>query len=269
MSIKDVRESGLLEYYALGLLSDEEKATVHRLLEEHPVLKQDFYEIQRSIQEYAKLQGIVPNRDLREDIRDTIRKDGSKTPVKRSSPDDTSGKSDDGGKKSGGGFSGLLAGLLGILAAGALWYGTTTSNKLGELEDSMVVAEQECDSLTTELSRRLALYENVNGANIRTLNLTPTAGYQETNLLFHINEAEKRNFIQFKSLPVIAANQTFQLWSLKDGVDPIPLSTFDGSGDIVIPVDYEEGTGTYAITIEAEGGAQVPTLTRLIGTVGV
>ena len=103
----------------------------------------------------------------------------------------------------------------------------------------------------------------------RILNMTPTSGYPETQLLFHINTVDRQNFIQVQNLPGIAANQAFQLWSLKPGVDPIPLTVFKQGDDFIIPVDFEEGTGTYAITIEAEGGAQVPTLERLIGTVTV
>jgi len=47
------------------------------------------------------------------------------------------------------------------------------------------------------------------------------------------------------------------------------LTVFKKGDNYILPVDFEEGTQTYAITIEKAEGVQVPTLSRLIGTIGV
>ncbi|MBK8625039.1 MAG: anti-sigma factor [Saprospiraceae bacterium] len=66
----------------------------------------------------------------------------------------------------------------------------------------------------------------------------------------------------------IKSNQAFQLWSLKDGVDPMPLNVF-ADKNTIIPVDFIDQTATYAITIEPKGGSKSPSLDKLIGTMGV
>ena len=74
---------------------------------------------------------------------------------------------------------------------------------------------------------------------------------------------------QCRSLPAIASNESYQLWSMKPDQAPIPLTVFQGDEGVFIPVDYEENTGTYAITVESFGGVESPTLENLVATVGV
>ncbi len=74
--------------------------------------------------------------------------------------------------------------------------------------------------------------------------------------------------MQLISLPNITKDQVFQLWALRDGVDPMPLDIFADKNKI-IPVNYIDNTTTYAITIEPKGGSKSPSLDRLIGTMGV
>ena len=70
------------------------------------------------------------------------------------------------------------------------------------------------------------------------------------------------------NLPDIASDQAFQLWSLKDGADPMPLDVFADKNKI-IEVAFVDNTATYAITIEPKSGSKSPTLEKLIGTIGV
>jgi len=56
--------------------------------------------------------------------------------------------------------------------------------------------------------------------------MTPTAGYAGLAVYLHHNTVNKKNFLQLVNLPEITADQTFQLWSLKDGAAPMPLNIF-------------------------------------------
>ena len=113
------------------------------------------------------------------------------------------------------------------------------------------------------------MYDQISSKRNTPIFFAATDNYSETKLILHYNPSDRRNYIQVSNLPTLEAGQAFQLWSLKDGVDPIPLTVFSKEDGDLIPVDFEEGTGTYAITIEKAGGVDSPTLTRLIGTAGV
>lgn len=264
MTVKEIQESGLIEYYVLGLLSEKEIAQVRGYLEQFPELQNDYDDIQSAVQMYAKTNGVVPRKDFSKDITQYI-KSNSENKIKsdNSSNNKTSDK-----PKTSTPFK-LLSIVFGIATLGLIALFINKNNAFQELEKSKVILENECDSIQNEQANTLSLYESLNSEENNSLLFTPTENYQTTKLIFHNNKISKKNFIQIQNLPEINRDQAFQLWSLKDGVDPIPLTVFKNGGDYIVPVDFEEGTQTYAITIENESGAQVPTLTRLIGTVGV
>jgi len=272
VTVKEIRESGLLEYYVLGLLSEEEMLQVDRHLVDYPELKFDFLEIQKAVQAYAKAQGVVPKRNFEDDILRDIAENGAKDVVNPRSVNNQSPKANSSAqsKDNSGGMSGkigfLMLAAFGLLAA---WWGWNNSNQYKSAQKELSALQSECDSLGIVQNRQIEQYELLISEGNQSLKIAPTDNYQETDLLFHFNPVQKQNFIQISNMPSIAANQAFQLWSLKDGVDPIPLTVFKNGNDLLIPVDFEEGTGTYAITIEDEAGALSPTLTRLIGTITV
>jgi len=84
----------------------------------------------------------------------------------------------------------------------------------------------------------------------------------------YLDEKTKKNFIELKKMPSITSQQSYQLWSLKADVAPIPLTVFQGDENI-FEVAFEEGTGTYAITIEPLGGKESPSLENLVGTISI
>lgn len=271
MDINEIRQSGLIEYYVLGLLSEQDAQMVEGYLMQYPELQADYLEIQNTMQAYTKVQSIKPSAGLEQSALDLIRKSGDKTPVQTKSTKKNTNEASTLDKSSSSSFDWKSLALPALLAAALFfsWDGYNKGLEYDTLQEEYNLYKEDCESKQEEEERRRTIYANINSVNNKTIELTPTDGYQETNLLFHNNDVAETNYIQVKNLPEIAANQAFQLWSLKDGVDPIPLTVFKDGDDLVIPVDFEAGTGTYAITIEDEAGATVPTLTRLIGTIGV
>ena len=262
MNVKEIRESGLLEQYAMGVLSEQEVQKVEGYLTQFPELQKDYFEIQNALQVLATEKSVKPRASLEDELIQSILDD---SPVAKEEDAVKSKNVVDRNSNTWKVITGLLA-IGAIVATYFLWNMTTKyKNQTSEFNSYKL----ECDSVARTQQETLDLFNELNEKENRVLNMTPTDGYPETQLLFHFNSVQKKNYIQIQNLPSIAANQAFQLWSLKAGEDPIPLTVFKNEGSIIVPVDFEEGTGTYAITIEDEGGAQVPTLTRLIGTVGV
>lgn len=61
MNIAEVRESGLLELFAMGALDEAEMAQVNALLLKYPDLHQDLAEIEHSVFAYAQTQAVEPH----------------------------------------------------------------------------------------------------------------------------------------------------------------------------------------------------------------
>ena len=242
MSIKEIQESGLLEYYVLGLLSEQDVQKVEGYLVQYPQLQEEYLEIQKAMQAYASAQGITPKVGLEQKIISEVKANGSKTPVEASNTNQLSNSTNSGSDWKSFAVPALLAAALFFS-----WSAFKKGKQHEALQKEYKTYKENCESQQAASLQKQIIYANISTPNNRTLELTPTDGYKETNLLFHYNEVDKRNYIQIKNLPEIENNLAFQLWSLKDGVDPIPLTVFKAGDELIIPVDFEEGTGTYAI----------------------
>lgn len=252
-----IKESGLLELYALGELDLHDKAIVEAALAEHPSLREELHEIERAFMSYAFLQGKDAPPELRDKILENL--PAQQPPVAEGSPTTTSPAHRSSG------INPFLAGLL-LVALGALslYLWNSQQEYQRELEASRLAyttLEEECDRRNTQYA--LAL-----GGNSTILPFAATPNYQETRLYLSTNETSQTNYLNVQRLPAIAAGETFQLWSLGTQEDPIPLQTFDDSTDL-LEFDYVAGSQAYAITIEAAGGSTAPNLDRLIGVVEV
>ena len=219
-------------------------------------------EIQKSLHVYAAAQGVKPLKDLSTDVIKTI-KDNKGT------ENDHNPMSDRSSDQEGwfGGWKSLL--LSALIALGGLFFFLNVKGELDTLQKKYAVLQEDCDSISNSLHTRIDMYDQISSKRNTPIFFAATDNYSETKLILHYNPSDRRNYIQVYNLPTLEAGQAFQLWSLKDGVDPIPLTVFSKEDGDLIPVDFEEGTGTYAITIEKAGGVDSPTLTRLIGTAGV
>ncbi len=260
MDIREVRESGLLEQYVLGLLSEVEQKQVESYLSEYPELKSDIFSIQGALQKYAETYGIQPKPLLEGKILEEIRSRGG---ITNNSAIGDKTKSNNINL-----WSGLTV-LLGLVALGTLWYSYKLIDENKDLKSTIKETILACDSVDQINKTYIKYYESMLSFETTKLDFTPTKGYPEVGLKFYYNPTQKENFIQINNLPVIDSNHTFQLWSLKEGEAPIPLDLFTGQKGAVLPVKFIDGTKTYAITIEKAGGVESPTLDRLIGTVGV
>ncbi|GLR15739.1 anti-sigma factor [Portibacter lacus] len=262
MNIEEIRNSGLLESYIIGTLTENERAEVEKYVEQYPELKSELSQIERALRTYGEIKGVQPRKELKGEIIKSIT-------GKSVDPDV------DPPKKGFGPFffpSIILACLLG---ASLLW-GSNHANEAEELaaENNDLRSENtsyqlSCDSIADANAELEAILAIINNAGNRIVPMTATGNYASTTLYLHTNEALRKNYLQALVLPDISREQAFQLWSLKPNQDPIPLSVFSDSENQIFEVDFEDGTATYAITIEPAGGSQVPNLELLIGTMGV
>ncbi|MDF1698210.1 MAG: hypothetical protein P1U56_20345 [Saprospiraceae bacterium] len=265
MNIKEIRESGLLEQYAMGVLSEKEVGEVEEYLTRFPELKQEYLEIQNALQALANENPVQPRASLENEIIDAVLKESPPRPTQLDSSNvDMSYRN-----KPTSSIWKWLTGLFVFSTLMTFYFLRSANTKYVDQVNQFNAYKIECDSIARTQQESIEIFNQLNERNNTILNIQPTAAYPETQLLFHFNPIEKRNFIQIRNLPDIASNQAFQLWSLKPDLDPIPMNVFKLNGDFIIPVDFEDGTATYAITIEDEAGALVPTLDRLIGTIGV
>ena len=239
-------------------LTTAEKAEVEGYLKTYPELMTDLYEIGRSIE----LVAMSAARPAPPGLKDKILKDIRNTAPKDSPQTNTKVQS---------GFGALHA-IAALLGLGVLFFGYMFWQKntaLNTLQGDYTVLRDSCAQNTAELTSQLEIFRQLTFPDNKIIPFQATPGFASTDLYLHYNAVTKRNFIQVRNLPALAANQSFQLWSLKPDQSPAPLTVFDIPSNGLIEVAFEAGTDTYAITIEPKGGRETPTLENLIGTVSV
>lgn len=245
MTIKQIRQSGLLELYVLGDLDVHDNDSIKAHLVRFPELKIDLYEIENTFYLYAKAHAVSAPRDILQQVLNC----STLSPIHQLSSKRTT----------------IALGISSIIMAGIIIFQVNRNyNQDIFFQSERIALEQKCVENNQELEEKIAVYKAINHINNQVVNIQASEKYQETKMILNTNNETKRNFIQFQFLPPLNNNQSYQLWSLKNNVDPIPLDVFENATDIK-EVQYESGSNAYAITIEPKGGRKNPTLENLIG----
>lgn len=253
LSLTDIRDAGLLELYVIGELAPSQRQQVEEAIRTYPELKVELAEIEQALKHFAFAKTVPPAPSVLEKTLTAIHA-GPNPPVPPRSG---------GGSNLSGMFGALALGLASL--AGYFWF--QSSN----VETALVAAQTEleaCIAKQEDTRGPIALLEDLQRKDNQVVTISATEKYPETSIFIYNNPATERNYLALGELPELGPDESFQLWSLKADTDPIPLTVFDDS-ETIVPVSFEQGTGTYAITIERKGGAQTPNLTQLIGTFGM
>ena len=236
----------------MDMLTPAERADVETHLSTFPELRTDVREIESALHVYSNAAALKAPAGLKAKIMDALRDDFV-----------TDGRSGSGPWP----FLALLLGL-GLAVVGYLFWQRNSDNTV--LQSELTALRDTCSTREQNMTNELNQLRQLLAPGNRIIPFTATPGFaNNTNLYFHHNTATRRNFIQVRDLPPIADNQTFELWSLKTGQAPARMNLFDAPANGLVEVDFIDGTEIYAITIEPEGGVDSPTMTNLIGTVGV
>ncbi|MBC7883969.1 MAG: anti-sigma factor [Saprospiraceae bacterium] len=260
MDVKSYIESGILELYVLGQLSPEEEKDVQDKQAKYEEIRREIHEISLGLEKYGRLKGIKAPENVAGKLFEQL------------PPKSFDEKPPKGQKLSSDQNSGLKWNLLTslFLLISLLAFTLYLLEKFEHNTDILKYENSKkiCDSITTQQQQQFAVLQQINDPNNKIIDMTATPAYAGIVAYLHYNEADKKNFLQLVSLPDIGPDQVFQLWSLKDGADPMPLDIFKDKNNI-IEVAFIDQTLTYAITIEPAGGSKSPSLDKLIGTIGV
>lgn len=258
MTIKEIKESGMLELYVMNVLEGEELTQTEQALLQFPELKGDLNVIERALQAYAYASAVSPSSDLKQRILEAARK---KPPTTDGNSKDTKTK----GNSNSGFFTGLI-GLLSLLSAFFAYSWFSSNQEMQDMEQRHLIENRVCDSIQAASTQQYARYQDLTNPNNAIIANSEHPKYAETEIYFYHNPVDKKNYLQLSSLPPIDNNtQSYQLWSIIGDNPPRPLDVFQTDAEL-LQVQHIEGTQVYAITIEKKGGVQSPTLDDLIGT---
>ncbi len=250
MRKEEILNSGLLELYVIGGCTPYEEKVVETALDEFKDLRQELYEIEKTLRQYSQIHSISPGTHVKKEILNKLK--GSDQKIKYSSAATPKWH-----------FPFMI--IFGLISLGLSFSFFNSNKNKKQLEQQYADQVIQCDSLRAENERNLELISALTANDVEVIFASATEKYPATKMYIHTSKSSKKNILQLTSLPPINQNQSYQLWSLKDGVDPIPMDVFETQSGNIIEVGFEENSNSYAITIEELGGKSTPTLENLVG----
>lgn len=259
MDIKAYIESGILELYVAGRLSEKENEEIYKLLQQYPELLQEVLEIEAAI---VKLTAAVsPHAIDFDSFKNKLGTMDSKViDLKPKKPNWIS-------------YTGWAASIL--LAGGLLW----TLNKKTNLELQLQTAETEnlyletqIEDARTDLAATKTLLDAIRDKDIIAVPLGGQGDYASSFAKVYWNKADNTIYLDAEGLPNAPQGKVWQVWSLTlNPLTPTSLGTideFNTDDNKIFAIANANESQAFGITLEPEGGSESPTMEQLY-TLGV
>lgn len=253
--LKEIIESGTLELYVTGTLSQREAMEVEDVLELYPEVKKEVEKIEAALMSLSHDASFEIPEQVWNNILQSI-SGVRKLPVQ---PKSTNWSM----------MTGWAAAIVFLL--GIFWM----MNQKNTLQNTLQVTTTE----NTVLKEKILRSEEALLASEDLLDIMRSKDYREINLPGNVavspesyakvyyNDKEKIAYIDARGLPTPPSGKVYQVWSLI--MDPLTprsvgvLDTYETSENKVFKLENIPDPEAFGITLEPEGGSESPTLTQL------
>lgn len=267
--IKAYIESGILELYVLGDVTQEEKSHVEAMISEYPVVKAELDEIERSMEAYALENAIEPSEELRGKILNSLLTNfgdddtfpTKKEPVKKDNVIAFPAPKPNSFYKYA--FAACLALLILSVAALVDMYNqlNTANTQLVALSSS----NQHFSSTVKFMDHQLGIYRDT---SFKVIKLKGTAKHSSALMLVAFSPIKKQVMIDMADLQLPQNDNAhqYQLWALVSG-KPVSLGVFDKTASDSADMKQMQSIAlaqAFAVTLEPKGGSVNPTMDQMV-----
>ena len=254
MDIQDIISSGLLELYATGLASSEEKAQVEAWAKQYPEVAAELKAMQLGLEDYAQANAVAPSVSVKDKLFATINA-GTTFGNNNVTPEPAKVVGIQNYWKWAAAAAVIL--LIGSAAMNFIYFNkfNTASNNLKQAQEQMAVQSQQAKEIREDMNvvqSKFSLPVALNG-----LPATPDAAAK---IFWMKNTGEVR--IDASNLPDAPAGKQYQFWAIVDGVavDGGLIITNDKGQKFRMQKMKSFGKAqAFAISLEKEGGSPTPT----------
>lgn len=263
MDINAYIESGILELYVAGALSEKENKEVYALMQQHPEILQEVLDIEAAVIKLTASTSQRDNNHILQHIKQTLGfgSDNSKV-ISIAKP-----------KYNWLTYTGWAASI--ILAVGLFW----TMNQNKQLKFDVQSAQIQQSILETQiadarnsLEEAQTLISVLRDKNITEVPLAGQGNFANTYAKVYWDKNKQRIFLDAQGLPEPPEGKVYQVWSLKlSPLTPTSLGTIDSftaDENKIFEIQNLNESEAFGITLEPVGGSETPTMEQLY-TLGV
>lgn len=251
MNIEEYIASGILEAYALGELSDAERADVAAMVARHPEVKEELMRIERAQEQLLMRAAIAPPLSARAAVLGRVHDETPVIPLQaRPSM-----------------FWKYAAAASVVLALTSSYLAYTywqrwrnTEKSLSELIAQNQRVAQDYNQVNLRLNKLEEDLRITTNPAFRRVVMNGTPQSPQALASVYWNEQTQEVYLRIQSLKTVSAEQQFQLWAIVDG-KPVDAGVFDGNLDGLMKMKSTPGqAAAFAVTVEPRGGRPTPSL---------
>ena len=255
MNTEEFIDSGLLELYVYGVLSDAENIEITAYLRQYPEIKVEVEDIENTLIDLSG--AIAPEypEQLLQSIKEKLSKRTTTLPLsERRTPWFK--------------YTGWAASIL--LLVGLFFL----SDKNTELNDALQDSRSRNTDLEVQITearkdaeKNQELLDVLRSRNIHKVPLNGQKVAPTAYAAVYWNKEENITYIDAQGLPAPPENMVYQIWSLKmTPLTPISIGLLEGydtNQNKIFKVENTNASEGFGITLEPEGGSETPTMERL------
>jgi len=264
IDIQQYIESGAIERYVLGEITEQERAEVECLATTYQEIASELESAAVSLSIMAELGATPPDSKMKEQIWNEI---------SESEADiislDNSNKSTNGESKSGFGLSSIVAAVFVIIAAGSIFWAVDTNNELSNAEQEIAELNSMNQNIVQDFSELKDIFNQNNNIyslpNSEVVKLSGIEDKSPESIAYAIwDKASDEVYLDVKSLPKNPEGKQYQLWTISDKGQPISVGVFDSDGrKEIIKLGSADTSVMFAVTLEQAGGVESPTMEEM------
>lgn len=258
MDNKEYIESGLLELYVAGALSEEEMIATTEMIRKHPEIKAAVEKAEEAFMAFSALHAPPISSAIKNNILNM-----AKQFAITSSPN-TTGL----GNK-------IVCGLGWLLFVGSLLLNLYQYNNHTEVQQQLEKIETENQIFADDLNKSQQQYElskdqfeHIRLPDTKAIPLASAGIIPDVEAVVYWNPKTQKVYVDASKLPEPPPGKVYQLWWMEslDPLTPNDAGTLDNFTENELKFFAGKPTGAslaFAITLEPEGGNEAPTLSAL------
>lgn len=261
MNAQEAIESGILQLYVCGALTEKENEEVEEAIENYPEVKEEVENIESSLIELSKNVAPTLPAMVWSQILSSIRK------IKTLNPTESTTN-----------WSAIVGWAAAIACIGGIFWMLNQNNKLEDnLEITTTEKEQLLNDLTVTEADLAETNEVLNILRSKEYNAYTLPGNQavapQAYAKVYFNKNTNVAYIDAQGLPEAPEGKVYQVWSLKmQPLTPTSVGLLASTGEANKRIFRFEGfpePEAFGITLEPDGGSESPSLDQLytLGTI--
>ncbi len=252
-------ESGILELYIAGALSEKENEQVYSLMMKHPEILEEIKEIEKTI---STLTAHVAPKNSATSFKGVLIKmlQEKEDAIKMLSLKIT--------RKKWSTYTGWAAVL--VVGSSLVLSLNKSANLQGQIDTINEAKEQyeiQLDETNADLAENKKLLAVIRNKDIVTIALQGQKVSPESYAKVYWNKNTQNIYLDVQGLPDPPEGKVYQVWSLKlDPLSPTSLGTIDNftaNDSKIFTINNPNESQAFGITLEPAGGSKTPTLEQL------